>query len=437
MKSVLLLDFQKDLGNPIRKAVTGTFGSKTEVDGLIGSLYQKRKSKNPIIPPLYLAYAARIFNDRGWEVSHSYSFTKKKYDLIIFASSMPGSFDEVEALKHYKKRNMSKLIIAGAFAKEVPDIYKEVADAIIVDGEPESVFIELANEEVDFPLKNINLNAKKQISSNELPLPLWEIFNYKDFNYSPMLKGASIPVLTSRGCPYNCDYCHYMPEVGPNLRNREVDRVIDEIIYLKKLGISNIIFRDLVFTLNKSRVISLCNKINELDFSISWAIETRIDKLSYELLDTMKAAGLKHLNLGIESPDPKALIKVGRKPADLEFQENIIKYIHKIGLSISAFYIIGFVDDTQSSINRLINYAKKLNTLAAQFCLMTPFPGTKLYEDLKSRIITNDWSNFSEYRPTLKLDHLSSEELIKFRDKAYRSYYARPNWFFRHWRKLL
>jgi radical SAM superfamily enzyme YgiQ (UPF0313 family) len=68
---------------------------------------------------------------------------------------------------------------------------------------------------------------------DELPFPAWEVFNYKDFRYSPMLKGISVPVLTSRGCPYNCDYCHYMPEAGPNIRYSDVDEVIKELKYLK------------------------------------------------------------------------------------------------------------------------------------------------------------------------------------------------------------
>ena len=83
----------------------------------------------------------------------------------------------------------------------------------------------------------------------------------------------------------------------------------------------------------------------------------------------------------------------------------------------------------------MIKYAKKVNSLAAQFCVMTPFPGTKLYEDLKDRIITTNWADFTEYNPTLRLDNLSSSEVIKYRDLAYKKYYMRPAWLTKYiWR---
>jgi uncharacterized Fe-S cluster-containing radical SAM superfamily enzyme len=75
---------------------------------------------------------------------------------------------------------------------------------------------------------------------------------------------------------------------------------------------------------------------------LNWAIETRIDRLKNDLVDIMQKAGLKHLNFGIESPDPEILKSVGRLPANLEHQENIVKYIQSKGLTVSAFYILRF-----------------------------------------------------------------------------------------------
>ena len=435
MKKVLLLDYQEDLSSPIRKAVTGTFGSQTEVNGLMGKMYMRMKAKGIIIPPLYFAYAASIFENEGWEITHRYDFGDEEYDLIIFATSMPGHNDEVKAIKKYKQKSKTPIIVAGAFSKERPELFYGIADGIIIDGEPELSFIKLAKSEIEINSEKPQIKSGQVENPDDLPFPGWKHFNYEDFQYSPMLKGTAVPFLTSRGCPYNCDYCHYMPEAGPKARFRSIDKVIEEIKYLIGLGINNIVFRDLVFTLNNKRTIDLCERIISEKLNINWAIETRIDKLTPQLIDLMKKAGLKHLNLGVESPDPKILKNVGRLPADLVHQEKIINHIHNTGLTISAFYIIGFIEDDETSVMNMIKYAKKINSLAAQFCVMTPFPGTKLYEDLKDRIITTNWADFTEYNPTLRLDNLSSSEVIKYRDLAYKKYYMRPAWITKHvWR---
>ena len=437
MKKVLLLDYQEDLSNPIRKAVTGTFGSRTNINGFMGSLYKKMKAKGIIIPPMYFAYAASLFEKEGWEIEHRYDFGSKAYDLIIFATSMPGHKEEVRAIENYKEKSETPIIAAGAFAKERPELFKGITHGIIIDGEPEMSLWKLAKNEIEINIENPIIQSGQVEDPDLLPFPGWKHFNFESFQYSPMLKGIAVPFLTSRGCPYNCDYCHYMPEAGPKARFRSLDNVFEEIYYLKSLGIHNIVFRDLVFTLNKKRTIEFCERVIKENLDINWAIETRIDKLTPELITLMKKAGLRHLNLGVESPDPKILKNVGRLPADLVHQENIINHIHKEGLTISAFFIIGFIEDSKKSVNFMINYAKKVNALAAQFCVMTPFPGTKLFNDLKDRIITKDWSDFDEYTPTLKLDHLSSNEVVTLRDQAYKKYYFRPGWFFKYWKKIL
>lgn len=349
---------------------------------------------------------------------------------------MPGSSDEVKALKSFNKDNTT-LIILGAFAKEKFEIYRDYCDGIVIDGEPEDFLIDYASGLYSSLPKNKLCRKINSHDINQLPFPKWDIFPYLSFSFAPILKGPAIPLITTRGCPYNCDYCHYMPEAGPISRGRTIANILDEIKYIKSLGISNLVFRDLVFTINRKKTIELCQNIRDEKLNISWMIETRLDKLDPELIDEMVAAGLKHINLGVESPSEKILKSVGRKPFALQQQENIISYLHKVGVSISAFYIIGFMDDTHASIKATIDYAKQLNTLAAQFCIMTPFPGTKLYEDIKDKIIDHDWSHFTEYQPTLQLNHLSAKEITSYRDKAYRQYYLRPKWFLKYWRKLL
>ncbi|TNF32232.1 MAG: radical SAM protein, partial [Deltaproteobacteria bacterium] len=167
------------------------------------------------------------------------------------------------------------------------------------------------------------------------------------------------------------------------------------------------------------------------------SIETRTDLLDKKIIEVMAEAGLKHINLGIESFSDKSLGSIGRKPDKIEHQEEVINEAHKRGIKVSAFYIIGLPFDTEESIKENIKYAKKLNTLGAQFCLLTPYPGTPIFEQYKNRLITKDWNQFTEYRPIIKNDNLPPGKLLKLRDFAYRSYYTNPFWMMKHAREIV
>ena len=151
-----------------------------------------------------------------------------------------------------------------------------------------------------------------------------------------------------------------------------------------------------------------------------------------ELLVALHKAGLRVINIGIESVREDILKKSGRLPIGIKHQEDIIDFCKKTGIKVIAFYILGLKDDTKESILETIRYAKKLNTYLAQFTISTPYPGTKFYDDMKSRITTKDYSLYDANHLVYRHDNLAEKEIYRLKERAFVSYYFRPMWIFEY-----
>jgi radical SAM superfamily enzyme YgiQ (UPF0313 family) len=270
-----------------------------------------------------------------------------------------------------------------------------------------------------------------------LPFPDWSLFPIKKYSYSPALNKKPVTVmLSSRGCPYSCCfYCPYPMNSGKKIRLRSIENVTGEMEYLKnKYGIKAVDFRDPIFTLNRERTLKFSYELIKKNLNIIWSCETRIDCLDENLLKTMYQAGLRHLNLGIESASKEVLKKSSRLPIEINQQDKIIFFCHNKGISIATFYIIGMDSDTEESVLKTIDYAKKLNTLVAQFTISTPYPGTDFFEKLKreGKINTFDWEQYDGYSPVFNHEFLSAQNLLALKEKAFVSYYFRSAYLFRH-----
>lgn len=265
-------------------------------------------------------------------------------------------------------------------------------------------------------------------------IPDWRGFSINDYSYKPILRGKPfLPVQTSRGCSFACHFCPYIPVQGEKTRLRKLEHIKKELLYLvEDIGVRSILFRDITFAFPKKRGIGICEMILDLNLNIEWACETRLDLLDDELIDLMATSGMKAVNLGIESNSQQILEKSGKKMGRFDRTEEIIKKLHSCGVKVQAFYMLGLLDDTFESMLATLKYAQKLNTYSAQFCVTTPFPGTRFFERVKKNLIHSDWSGYTEYNPVLFLEKTTPEEVRCIRDKAYRTYYLRPRWIFKY-----
>lgn len=411
------------------KDVMGGFGEVTKIgDSWRAKFLEKQKKVN--IPLFSFSYLSGIFKKNGHEINFSLNKYPKDSDLIIIASSIVDYKSEIKAAQEIKNTTNAKIGFIGPFASFKPEIYSKYAD-FIIQGEPENAANKISNNSI--PKGIVKSEPVKYLDN--LPFPFWEIFPIKDYSYSPVItKKPFLPILSSRGCSYSCNYCPYKAYYG-NCRQRRPESIIEELKHIvNEYGIKGILFRDPLFTTKRKRAEQLANSIIKNKIDIEWTCETHFDLLDEKLIGLLYKAGLRSINVGIESSNEEIMEKSTRKYAKKEHQEKIIKYCDKTGIKVSAFYILGLKGETERSINQTIEYAKNLNTFSAQFFISTPFPGTEFYEEVKDKIFETDWTKFNSFTPVFKHENLTSEQLLKLKEKAFVEYYFRPKYALKYMR---
>lgn len=427
---IALLEIKSKRKECINKDFMGGYGwafnAGTSILAQTINLVKKLGEKLPIMS---FGYLAAIFSKHNHEVSLEENCIPKA-DLVIMSSSMVDYDYELQWAKSIRKKGV-KVGFIGPFSTYKSELFLDSCD-FIIKGEPEQAVVDICNG-----LKPEGLIESKPILDlDSLPFPKWDIFPISKYSYFPALKEKPfLPILASRGCPYGCNYCPYV--VAYKYRVRPAEKVFAEIKYLiNNFNIKGMIFRDPLFGANEEFVVKLCELLLRENIKLKWVCETRLDLLNTKIVDLMHKAGLRVINTGIESCDTDILKKATRKPVSVEHQEAIIRHCDKLGIRVTAFYILGLPDDTWDSINRTICYAKYLNTHVAQFFIHTPFPGTGYFENIKEDIFEDDWQKFDCYTPVLKHKNLSKNELLSLKNKAFVSYYYRPKYLLRFLNRL-
>jgi len=422
----------------INKDLCGGMGSGTWIgDSWRARIFEYVKRKNVVLPEITIAYIAAIFGKANWEVElvevgQGLDFDAAKADLALVPSSIVDCRHELEIIKILRKRGFY-VGVYGTFVSALPEFFLSDAE-FIIRGEAEAGVLKIIS---DGRLPRGILEVRPVENIDSLPYPDWSLFPIKKYSYSPALNKKPITVmLASRGCPYGCCfYCPYPINSGKKVRFRSVENVVEEMECLKnKYGIQAVDFRDPIFTLNKERILKFAGELIKRKLDIIWSCETRIDCLDEDLLKIMYQAGLRHINVGVESASQEVLKKSSRLPIEINHQNKIISFCHKNGISIAAFYIIGMEGDTEKSVLSTIDYAKKLNTLVAQFTISTPYPGTDFFDRFKKegKINTFDWEQYDAYTPVLEHEFLSAKKLLSLKEKAFVSYYFRLAYLLRH-----
>lgn len=422
---ITLLNIQKSGDN---KDYNGGFGTTFQVGkSLLARLLEMKRSSGEYFPIMPYGYLAAIFKNNGHTVNALTNEIPGDADLVIIQCSLVRHNLELDFMKRIRNETNSKIGLVGPFVSVRPDLFSDYAD-FIIQGEPEEAALKIRDGHV--PSGIVKSNPINDLDS--LPFPDWSIFPVETFSYKPTLpKGPFTFIQGSRGCVYTCNYCPY--KVFGVYRERGVQNVVDEIEYLvQKYSIKSLMFRDPCFSFNKKRAAEIANEIIKRKINIEWGCETRLDNLDTELLELLYKSGLRAVKVGIESTNPNILKKQGRKLIEIGHQEKIIKYCDEKGVRVIAFYIIGLEEDTKESVTKTLGYAKRLNTDFANFTICTPIPGTEYYEQIKDRILEEDWEKFDNFHPVFKHKNFTPEELRELQEYAIVSYYIRPGFILKH-----
>lgn len=252
-------------------------------------------------------------------------------------------------------------------------------------------------------------------------------------------KGPAITIYASKGCPYQCFYyCVYPLQQGRKLRTKSSKKVLDEMIYFyDKLGVTNFIFRDPVFSLNKNHTIELCDHIIESNYKFNICIETHLKNIDELLADKLYQAGVKLIYVGIETSDEQVKKDAHRSSEVNELQIKKVKFLEEKGIRIKAMYIIGLPEDTLETYMNTLEFSKTISSTYAQFSVFTPYPGTPVYEQYKDKITSTKFEDFNQWKLVFKHKNFSEKQIRNLLDLSYRKYYFRLSWFFRNLKEFI
>jgi len=365
-----------------------------------------------------------------------------KPDTIIFLSGAVSWEEDKKFLKEVKKREDVELIGTGdIFLFKSEDFLRKNSflDAALLDFTSSDIVDFLKKKERSFeslvyrkgrkivsPKKGIN---KEKVFS--LPLPRLDLFPLKRYHCPVVKTFPFATVIISLNCPYHCHFCTYG---NLDFKLREVKNVIEELDYIKSLGIKEIRFKDNTFGASRIQVVELCEEMIKRNFNFKWSCSSRVDILDEKLLKLMKKSGCHTIQFGVESGSQEILNRYN-KGFTLEQVRHTFSLCKKIGIRTMGHFIIGLPGENEKTVLKTINFAKKLNCDFAAFNIASPRIGSDLREEagkkgwLTSRKLFRTDSSLAY--PVIKTESLSQKELWRLRNKAIRDFYFRPSYIFK------
>lgn len=418
----------------------------------------KDESEGEYLPfPFFLAYSTALLRkhninaelldciaERIPEDVFLDKLSRMKFDLLVSETSTPSFYYDMGLLKKISHNIDVPVVLCGSH----PEIYKpEFLERhnfidFVLFGEYEITLLELVRCVIegkrDFSYidgliwrdekNNVVKNRPRELFDlNILPWPYRDNLPMERYWDLPgNIPHPSAQMVASRGCPFSCNFCLW-PQIlfnGNTYRTRDVKDVVDEMEFLiREKEFKSIYFDDDTFNIGKTRMIRLCSEIIDRGLNnIPWAIMARADLMDKDILNAMKKAGLHAVKYGIESISQEIVTGCG-KALDLKKTEDMINYTKSLGIYIHLTFSFGLSGETKETIRRTIDYALKLDPQSVQFSIITPFPGTRLFEqlDAKGKILTKNWSLYDgHYNCIFRPDNLSTNALESAKQYAYR-----------------
>jgi radical SAM superfamily enzyme YgiQ (UPF0313 family) len=292
--------------------------------------------------------------------------------------------------------------------------------------------------------KTIANPPKFENNIDQFGMPAWELIRpetYPEAQHGAFFKNFPIaPIVTTRGCPFNCAFCAGKLNTGSVFRKRSVGGIIEEIkeLYYKH-GIKEFHIIDDNFTLDKAFAKSVLREIIRLNLKASFAVPNgvRLDTLDEEILSLMKRAGFYLVSVGIESGSDRVLKLMNKHLMTKQIKEKV-NLIKRAGLDTAGFFILGYPGETEKEIRKTIKFSLELGLLRANYFIFLPLPGTPIYKELDKdgKLKKLDFDNFTFTEPSFE-GNVNSKKLIKLQKEAFiRFYFKRPKILFKNLTKI-
>ncbi|WP_289053540.1 B12-binding domain-containing radical SAM protein [Carboxylicivirga marina] len=307
-------------------------------------------------------------------------------DLVGIGAMGVAIFRAIDLAKKFKEKG--KTVIMGGYMPSItPWFVQDHCDSIII-GDAEISYLKL--------LKDFESTGKVQKTYNN---PIKDLKNLPIPEYKLLLDkkiGFMLPVQAGRGCPKLCSFCSIACLYKGKYLTRPVDEVLRDIRQIKNLGFKYFYLIDDNIAGNQIYLEELCKKIKPL--KMKWGSQCSIELANNpDLLKLVAKSGCRILSLGIESLSQEGLNDMKKKWVKSEQHEVILKKITKAGILPATEMIVGIKGDTPDSIRETFKLIMRTKVPIPKFYIMTPFPGTKLFEEYKQKgkLVHEDYSKYT------------------------------------------
>jgi radical SAM superfamily enzyme YgiQ (UPF0313 family) len=335
----------------------------------------------------------------------------KSYDIVNINFTTSTTSRAYEIADKFRKKGV-KVVLSGLHASALPEETKQHADSVLL-GRGEINWLKLLDDfeknKLESYYQPIEYNKSIKLPPTNIDLPGF------------VMTGA---IEATRGCPYRCEFCPEanIPGAG-KFYSRPVNEVIGEI---KAIPQKTVMFYDTSLTINPSYTKSLFEKMKGLHKKFFCNGNSDVLARDKELVKLSKEAGCVSWLIGFESVSQKTIDSIGKKTNKVEEYSQAVSNIHDNGMAVIGDFMFGFDTDTPDVFDETLRMIKELQIDLADFCVLTPFPGTPIYNklDKEGRIITKDWSQYNLKNVVFKPKNMTPDELIHGLKKMYYEFYS-------------
>ena len=360
----------------------------------------KRAIRFPMISLLYIAALTPEKHDvRIIEEEDQPTDFNTPCDLVGI-TCMTGTATRAYKIADEFRRRGKKVVLGGIHPTVLPEEASHHCDSVMI-GEAEPVWGKMLEDAERDSMKTC-YHGDIAENLNDYPLPKRELSS------KSMVLGLQ-PIVTSRGCPYSCDFCSVWKFYGRKIRHVDVDRVVRDI---GNSGTSKFMFLDDNIVGDQVYAKKLFEALKEL--KIQWVGQASISFIkNTELLKLAASSGCKGLFFGLETVSEQKMKRMNKGMKSQKETIDAISQVMNHGIIFHASIVLGFDDDDKSIFDETLEFMYKSRIPSATFNILTPYPGTETYSHLKqqNRLITEDWRYYDHCTPTFIPRNMTLSEL--------------------------
>lgn len=335
-------------------------------------------------------------------------------DLVAISVMTPLAVRGYEIADKFRAMGV-KVVIGGFHATWMPQEALMHADSVVL-GEAEGAWSGLIDDFKRNELKQMYI-VEGHLSLDGLPLPRRDLLKKDGYFFINTIQ-------TTRGCPFNCDFCSVTSFYGKTYRQRPIEEIEREIRTLSG-GANFIFFVDDNITGNLGYAKKLFEMLRRYPFK--WLSQTSITFAENpELLRLAKESGCYGMFIGFETLTQEGLNRLNKRFNRADRYAELINRMHDHGIGLQGSFIFGYDWDNRDSFDRVLEFVEKIKMDSVLFTILTPYPGTNVFKRMQEegRLLTTDWSKYDMAHVVFKPKNMTVEELQEGYLRINREFYS-------------